>query len=67
MLQTTSVLLIMTPFRELENGDAVTLYAGCDHTAATCLAKFDNLVNFGGCPAVPEFNPFAAPIKLGGG
>jgi uncharacterized phage protein (TIGR02218 family) len=34
-------------------GDTFTVYQGCDHTAATCLAKFNNLANFRGFPYVP--------------
>jgi len=34
-------------------GDAFTVYAGCDHTPATCAARFSNLANFRGFPYVP--------------
>jgi uncharacterized phage protein (TIGR02218 family) len=34
-------------------GDAFTVYAGCDHTQATCLSRFSNLANFRGFPFVP--------------
>ncbi len=34
-------------------GDAFAVYQGCDHTQATCKAKFDNLVHFRGFPYVP--------------
>jgi uncharacterized phage protein (TIGR02218 family) len=34
-------------------GDSIIAYFGCDHTAATCSAKFSNLVNFRGFPNVP--------------
>ena len=34
-------------------GDLFTVYAGCDHTQATCLARFNNLANFRGFPYVP--------------
>lgn len=33
--------------------DEYTAIPGCDKRAATCTAKFDNLVNFGGFPTVP--------------
>lgn len=36
----------------------VDLAPGCDLRAATCAAKFGNLVNFGGFPAIPRRNPF---------
>ena len=34
-------------------GDAFTVYAGCDHTPATCAARFANLARFRGFPYVP--------------
>src|SRR5262249_21295063 len=34
-------------------GDAFTVYAGCDHTSATCQTQFNNLANFRGFPYVP--------------
>jgi uncharacterized phage protein (TIGR02218 family) len=34
-------------------GDGFTITAGCDKTFATCKAKFDNAVNFRGCPHIP--------------
>jgi uncharacterized phage protein (TIGR02218 family) len=34
-------------------GDTFTVYQGCDHTKATCLSKFNNLINFRGFPYIP--------------
>lgn len=34
-------------------GDTITIKAGCDKTAATCKAKFNNLINFRGFPDIP--------------
>jgi uncharacterized phage protein (TIGR02218 family) len=34
-------------------GDAFTVYAGCDHTQATCVSRFNNGANFRGFPYVP--------------
>jgi len=34
-------------------GDAFTISSGCDHTAGTCQARFDNLPKFRGFPYVP--------------
>lgn len=36
---------------------AVKLYAGCDHTRAICVAKFNNLPNYGGFDWIPGKNP----------
>jgi uncharacterized phage protein (TIGR02218 family) len=35
-------------------GDAFNLIAGCDHTLETCQAKFNNRINFGGQPFIPN-------------
>ncbi len=50
------VLTINYPFRTLNAGDSVTLYAGCDLAATTCKNKFDNIVNFSGFPTIPRTN-----------
>ena len=34
-------------------GDAFIVYAGCDHTQATCSGVFSNIANFRGFPFVP--------------
>ena len=39
-------------------GDAVQVSAGCDHNSTTCQNKFNNKVNFGGFPFIPNYNPF---------
>lgn len=36
---------------------SVKIYPGCDRTNTTCLAKFNNLDNFGGFPWIPNRNP----------
>ena len=38
-------------------GTAITLYPGCDHSRATCKAKFNNLLNYGGFDWIPQKNP----------
>jgi uncharacterized phage protein (TIGR02218 family) len=42
--------------------DTVTIYPGCDHTLATCIAKFANGLNYGGMPYWPSKNPFDGTI-----
>lgn len=42
----------------LNLGEAITVYAGCDLTLATCRNRFDNVVRFGGQPHLPTKNPF---------
>lgn len=53
-----TVLTLKLPFTDLLVGDTLTVYQGCDHSAATCLNKFDNLDNYGGFNLVPSINPF---------
>lgn len=54
---TGAVLLSSTPFG-MTTGQSVSVYAGCDHTLATCIAKFGNSLNYGGTPYIPTKNPF---------
>ena len=60
--QTGDVLSLVLPFSEDMVGQSVDGYAGCDHTLATCLAKFSNNLNYGGFAFVPTLNPFNASI-----
>lgn len=46
------------PLAELVAGIVVDVYPGCDKTQATCITKFNNVVNFGGFPYTPKKNPF---------
>jgi uncharacterized phage protein (TIGR02218 family) len=56
--QATDVLTLNLPFYDDVTGTTVHVYAGCDHSAATCASKFSNADNFGGCPYVPTKNIF---------
>lgn len=57
----TGTVTLLYPL-PLEPGQAVRLYRGCDHTAQTCAAKFNNLDNFGGFPFIPDKNPFSTGV-----
>jgi hypothetical protein len=61
--QIGTTLIISAPFPVLAVTNAVILYAGCDHTQATCLAKFNNVANFGGHPFMPQQNPFVGRVN----
>jgi len=59
------------PFSGVEIDDEIDVYAGCNHIANsatagieenTCKFKFNNVVNFGGFPAMPVVNPFTRGI-----
>jgi uncharacterized phage protein (TIGR02218 family) len=39
-------------------GLTVDAYPGCDKTIQTCHNKFNNVLNFGGTPYIPQKNPF---------
>lgn len=56
-------LTLVLPFYESVLSENVTVYAGCDHTIATCLSKFNNEINFGGCPHVPGRNIFTTGVR----
>lgn len=62
--QVGTTLTIDYPFRDLDIGDDLALYAGCDKTLATCVSKFNNVLNFGGEPVLPLTNP-ASPTGFG--
>lgn len=59
---TQVTLGLLLPFADLSVGSELTLRAGCNHTAATCHNKFNNIVNHGGFPWVPTENPFSTGI-----
>lgn len=42
----------------LAAGQAVSIFSGCDHLFNTCGTKFNNAVNYGGCPHMPGKSPF---------
>ena len=52
-------LTLVAPMPGLAVGMDVQLYAGCDHSVATCRDRFGNLPNFGGFPYIPIKNPFS--------
>lgn len=47
-------------FFAIEAGDGFAVRAGCDKRAATCAAKFANLINFQGFPTIPGDDFIAA-------
>lgn len=57
-VHTGTQITINVPLIGLESGSSVKVYAGCDHTKQTCKDKFNNLLNYGGFPYIPQKNPF---------
>lgn len=49
----TQVTLALPMPNTVQVGDTLSIVAGCDKTAATCKAKFNNIVNFRGFPDIP--------------
>lgn len=43
---------------ELRLGDSIQIVAGCQHNIPDCRDRFNNMVNYGGLPAMPTRNPF---------
>ncbi len=43
-------------------GSAIKIYAGCDKSRATCIARFNNLPRFMGFPDIPNRDPFGVGI-----
>lgn len=62
--QVGEVLTLLLPFGTPTLGTNVTVFAGCDHSIATCSAKFDNVINFGGFAFVPSKNVFQTGIRI---
>lgn len=52
-------LTLVAPMPSLAAGQTARLYAGCDHSTATCKDRFANLANYGGFPYIPRKNPFS--------
>ncbi|MEO1208381.1 MAG: phage BR0599 family protein [Cyanobacteria bacterium J06638_20] len=55
---------IATPFSSaIMPTAAVTIQRGCDHALnGDCINRFNNAVNFGGFPLVPDRNPFSSRL-----
>ena len=48
------------------NNDSIIFkaWAGCDHLKATCKDKFNNKLNYGGQPYLPDKNPFVGDAVM---
>lgn len=57
------VVTVKVGFTELRPGSNVALQQGCDHAAATCRDKFNNLDRYGGFNLVPSLNPFGSTLR----
>jgi uncharacterized phage protein (TIGR02218 family) len=50
----TSAFLLSPPFFDIAVGDTGEIFPGCDKTRATCIAKFNNILNLRAEPDVPD-------------
>lgn len=60
---------VLSAFEDLNAGDVIEAFAGCDRTLAICRSKFGNAINYGGFPWIPLENPFEVGLagKQAGG
>jgi hypothetical protein len=61
--QAGDVLTLTLDFGDGAVGQVVSVYAGCPHSLAVCVSKFNNAVNYGGYPYVPILNPFGGSLQ----
>lgn len=54
---TGSITLFLPPEYTVAVGDAITLKAGCDKTAATCSGTYSNIINMQAEPHLPGVTP----------
>jgi uncharacterized phage protein (TIGR02218 family) len=50
-------ITLNSPVSSITTSSQISVYPGCDHAVSTCNGKFSNVLNFGGCPFIPEKNP----------
>jgi hypothetical protein len=62
MANSGSSITIGYQFVDLQPGDEVWLYRGCDHSLETCKTKFNNVINHGGFKYIPPDSPFEGSI-----
>lgn len=60
--QSGDICTLTLPFYSDVLGETVDVFAGCDHSIATCNSKFSNAINFGGCPYIPTKNIFVSGL-----
>lgn len=58
----TGILTLSSTIAELEIGETVQAFPGCNHDLADCLARYNNIVNYGGFPYIPSVNPFNGTV-----
>jgi len=56
-------LLLSGYLRGLSPGDDVSVILGCNHQMSDCADLHDNILNFGGCFAIPLQNPVSPAVN----
>jgi hypothetical protein len=56
-------LTIDRPLLKAGTNQALTMYPGYDGSIDQCESKFNNRINFGGHPFIPNVNPGVKAIK----
>lgn len=51
-------MILLAGTHGIKAQQVVNIYPGCNRVSATCTNKFNNLLNFGGQPALPGRSPF---------
>lgn len=59
-----TVIKISRPVSALAAGNTFRAWAGCNHLKATCKDKFNNKLNYGGQPYMPDKNPFTGDAVM---
>lgn len=62
----STIELWLSPPMLVQPGDQFSVSAGCDKTAKTCAAKFDNILNFRGFPFIPGDDVASSYPSTGG-
>lgn len=55
---TGTTLRLLYPPADITTESEITIAPGCNLARVTCLEKFNNVINFGGYPYIPNRNPF---------
>lgn len=56
------VFTVSSAFAEASASQSVTIRQGCNRSFTECRTKFNNGINFGGFPHVPDRNPFSSSL-----
>uniref|UniRef100_A0A6M3L3F5 Bacteriophage phiJL001 Gp84 C-terminal domain-containing protein n=1 Tax=viral metagenome TaxID=1070528 RepID=A0A6M3L3F5_9ZZZZ len=54
--QTGGQITLLFPLLLWADDMSLTVYPGCDKTLSTCENKYNNIINYGGCPWIPTRN-----------